>query len=53
MPQPEFKPRPGQVDYTHARFAPVVNCVVKYGERILLVPRSKDLKLYPEYWNGI
>lgn len=53
MSKPEFKLKPGQVDYTHARWAPVVNCVVKHGERILLVQRSKDLKFYPGYFNGI
>lgn len=48
-----FKPRPGQVDFTHARWAPVINCVVKYKNKILLVERSKHLRLYPLYWNGI
>ncbi len=48
-----FKPRPGQVDYTKARWAPVINCVVKYKNKILIVRRSADLRLYPGYWNGI
>lgn len=51
--QPVFKPRPDQVDYTHARWAPVINCVVKHKNKILLVQRSKDLNLYPGYWNGV
>ncbi|MDP3727705.1 MAG: NUDIX domain-containing protein [bacterium] len=53
MSEPKFKPKPGQTDYTRARWAPVINCVVKHGERILLVERSKDLKFYPGCWNGI
>lgn len=45
--------KPGQVDFTHTRWAPVVNCVVKYKDKILLVERSAKLNLYPGYWNGI
>lgn len=53
MPQKPFVPRPGQVDYTNIRWAPVINCLVRYNEKILLVKRSEDLNLYPGYWNGI
>lgn len=48
-----FHPKPGQVDYTHARFAPVINCVVKYRNKILIVRRSSWMRLYPGYWSGI
>jgi len=48
-----FKPKPGQMDYTHARWAPVVNCVVRYNDKLLLVRRSKEMNFYPGYWNGI
>ncbi|MBI2474375.1 MAG: NUDIX domain-containing protein, partial [Candidatus Taylorbacteria bacterium] len=48
-----FKPRPGQVDFTYARYAPVINCVLKYGDKILLVERSPKMRLYPGLWNGI
>jgi isopentenyldiphosphate isomerase len=48
-----FKPKSGQVDYTNARWAPVINCVLKYKNKILLVQRSKELNFYPRYWNGI
>jgi len=48
-----FKPSLGQIDYTHARWAPVINCVVKYGSKILVVRRNPDLNFYPGYWNGI
>jgi len=49
----KFKPKSGQVDFSKARWAPVINCVLKYRGKILVVQRSKDLKFYPEYWNGI
>lgn len=49
----DFKPKPGQIDYTHIRRAPVVNCVVRYGDKILLVRRNERMKFYPGYWNGI
>jgi len=49
----KFQPKPGQVDFTNARFAPVINCVVKYKNKILIVQRSKSLNFYPEFWNGI
>jgi len=48
-----FKPRPGQVDYTNIKWAPVINCVLKYKNKILIVRRSKELNLYPGYWTGI
>lgn len=48
-----FRPKRGQVDYTNARWAPVINCVVKHKNKILIVRRSQSLKLYPNYWNGI
>lgn len=48
-----FKPKPGQVDYTHIRWVPVINCVLKYKDKLLLVQRSKKLNFYPGYWNGI
>ena len=49
----KFVPAPGQTDFTNIRFAPVINCVLKYKNKILLVQRSKELRLYPDYWNGI
>ncbi len=49
----EFKPKDGQIDYTSARWAPVINCVVKRGDKILLVKLSPELNFYPGYWNGI
>ncbi|MBI2099697.1 adenylyltransferase/cytidyltransferase family protein [Candidatus Uhrbacteria bacterium] len=51
--QPKFIPQPGQTDYTDARWAPVINCVVMCGKKILLVRRNKNLNFYPGCWNGI
>jgi len=49
----KFQPKLGQVDFTNARFAPVINCVVKYKDKILIVQRSGNLNFYPNFWNGI
>lgn len=48
-----FKPKPGQIDYTRVRYAPVINCVVRYRGNILVVRRSRELRAYPGLWNGI
>jgi len=48
-----FKPKTNQVDYSNARWAPVINCVLVYKDRILVVRRSKKLNFYPGCWNGI
>ena len=53
MANAKFTPKLGQIDYTNARWAPVVNCVLKFRDKILVVQRSKSLNFYPEYWNGI
>lgn len=53
MRRARFKPKPGQIDYTRARWAPVINCVVACRGKILLVKRSRKLRFYPGYWNGI
>lgn len=49
----KWKPKRGQIDFTHARFAPVINCVLKYRDKMLIVQRNQKLNLYPGYWNGI
>lgn len=53
MKKSKFKLKSGQVDYTNARWVPVINCVLKYKNKILVVERSKELNFYPGYWNGI
>lgn len=50
---PQFQAQKGQIDFTYARFAPVVNCVLKFQDKILLVKRSPNLNFYPNCWNGI
>lgn len=42
-----------QTDFTNIRWVPVINCVVKYGDKILVVKRSSSLKYFPGYWNGV
>jgi len=49
----KFKPKSGQIDFTNAHWAPIINCVLQYKDKILVVKRSKNLRLYPGYWNGI
>ena len=53
MTQPKFIPKPGQVDYTDIRYAPVVNTVVARNGQIFCVKRSPDMRLYPNYWDWI
>jgi len=53
MAEAKFEPKPGQVDYTNIRYCPTINCVVTYKGKVLLVKRSSELRLYPNYWNGI
>lgn len=53
MSEKKFIPKPGQVDFTSVRWCPVLNCVVMHEGRVLLVQRSKSMRLYPGYWNGI
>lgn len=53
MKKHSFQPKAGRIDYTNIRWAPVINCVLKYNNKILLVERSTKLNFYPGYWNGI
>jgi NADH pyrophosphatase NudC (nudix superfamily) len=53
MAEPKFIPKPGQIDYTNIRYAPTINCIVKYQDEFLLLQRSSDLHFYPGYWNGL
>lgn len=48
MSEPKFIPRPGQIDLTNVRRAPVINCVVKYKDKILIVQRSVEQKAKDE-----
>jgi len=49
----KFQLKPGQIDYSGARWAPVINCVLKYKDKILIIRRSRKLHFYPGYWNGV
>lgn len=49
----KFIPKPDQIDFTNIRWCPVIDCVLKYKDKILVVERNKDMRLYPGYWNGI
>jgi 8-oxo-dGTP pyrophosphatase MutT (NUDIX family) len=51
--EPVFVPRPGQVDYTHIRYAPVLNVVVVCRGKVLLLHRSSGMRSYPDHWCGI
>ncbi|HBR78938.1 MAG: NUDIX hydrolase [Candidatus Moranbacteria bacterium GW2011_GWE1_35_17] len=49
----KFKPVKGQTDYTNIHWAPVINCVLEFKGKILIVQRNKNLNFYPSYYNGI
>jgi 8-oxo-dGTP diphosphatase len=51
--EPLFVARPGQVDYTHIRYAPVVNAAVVCLGKVLLLQRSSSMRSYPNRWCGI
>jgi len=53
MSEPKFKPISGQIDFSKARYCPVINTVVTKDGKILLVHRSPTMRLYPNYWNGV
>jgi isopentenyldiphosphate isomerase len=53
MPHPGFEPKPGQIDDTHARRAPVLNCIVRFGDKILIVRRNSTMHFHPGVWNGV
>ena len=43
----------GRINYSDARVCPVVNCVVRCGEMVLLTRRGEDVIAYPNTVNGI
>ena len=48
-----FKPKPGQTNYTNIRWAPVLNCVLKHKDKLLLIQRDEKANFYPGYWSGV
>lgn len=53
MAEASFVPGPGQVDYTHIRYAPCIKVIVEHNGKILLAKRVEDRRLYPGYWDTI
>jgi 8-oxo-dGTP pyrophosphatase MutT (NUDIX family) len=51
--EPTFVPRPGQTDYTHIRYAPVINACIFNDGQLLLVQRSTGMRNYPGLWHCI
>ena len=43
----------GRINYTGAKKAPVLNCVVQYGDKVLLLKRSDKVANYQGYWNFV
>jgi NADH pyrophosphatase NudC (nudix superfamily) len=53
MAEPKFVAKPGQIDYTNVRYCPVFNSVATYNDKILMLKRSSELRLYPGLWSGV
>ena len=53
MKKETFTPKKGQVDYTKIRYAPVINCLLRYKGKILIMKRNRGLRFYPNCWNGV
>jgi len=51
--EPDFVARPGQIDYTRVRYAPVLNAVVVNRGRTLLLQRSSGMRTHPGRWCGV
>ncbi len=41
-----------KVDYTNIHWAPIIHCIIKYNDKILLIQRAETLD-YPFYWSGV
>jgi len=41
-----------RVDYTNIHWVPIIHCIIKYNDKILLIQRSEKLD-YPFYWSGV
>ncbi len=53
MSEPKFVPKPGQVDFTDIRYAPVLDVVVTRNGKILLAKRSADRRMFPDCWAAV
>lgn len=43
----------GRIDYSHSNEAPVLNCFVKFRDKILLLKRSDKVRVYQRKWNAV
>jgi 8-oxo-dGTP pyrophosphatase MutT (NUDIX family) len=43
----------GRIDYSDSNKAPVLNCFVKYKDKILLLKRSDEVRVYQGLWNSV
>lgn len=41
-----------KADYTNIHWAPIIHCIIKYNEKILLIQRGEKLD-HPFYWSGV
>lgn len=48
-----FTPKLGQMDFTRARYCPVMNCVLINNGQVLIVKRGEGVGWYKGKWNGI
>ncbi len=43
----------GRIDYSFSKKAPVINCFVKYKNKILILKRSDKVRSYKGKWNSV
>ena len=43
----------GRINYSHSDKAPVLNCFVKFGDRVLILKRSDKVGAYKGKWNSV
>lgn len=43
----------GRINYSNVRVCPVVNCVVRCGDMVLMTRRGEDVLAYPNTVNGV
>ena len=43
----------GRIDYSHSDRAPVLNCFVKFRDKVLLLKRSGQVRAYRGLWNSV
>ncbi|MBU2579184.1 NUDIX domain-containing protein [Patescibacteria group bacterium] len=43
----------GKINYSESNKAPVLTCFVKYNDKILLLKRSNEVRVYQGLWNSV